>query len=415
MHIFVLAAALFGPYVLPSVGIAAYHVVIYGYGLYWLLSRRLLIQRRLFWPLLLLLATICSILLSTQFNGRPVALTSFLAEFDGLLLIVGIILAIDVIVQGLDRQALQNLLDTWAKLICLFLVSNSLLAVSMIFSEDLHLFRLFIGVDKVESGVWHASNVLGGRFTGMFIQPIDAGIAYSLGLLSLIYLRARNAVSLVTFIGTAALLIVGGALSISKAFLVLGVGLAALFFLMLGREAIKTSLVAIVPATLLAVPTLMVFEHWSGANFFLRFFNPASYSNGIIFELTGHRFGGKGSGAEQLLVDELTNVALIGKGFGQSVVFDNALYAFLFWGGLPALLFYLAFLGLLGLYWLTNRYYHHATTWLFIFVFLLFVGADMGGPVLVLNRTGPIVLGTLMLCLLVISIGDNLKADARER
>lgn len=84
-----------------------------------------------------------------------------------------------------------------------------------------------------EEGTAVATNALSNeRYTGLFNQPTEAGICYSLALLSLAYLarlRRRNHAVLITV--AAAVLIIGGVLAVSKVVLFGGVPLFFLFML----------------------------------------------------------------------------------------------------------------------------------------------------------------------------------------
>ncbi|WP_018503389.1 hypothetical protein [Parafrankia discariae] len=125
---------------------------------------------------------------------------------------------------GYNRTALLELVcRTMVAALCV----NSLIAAAQVLFDLSPILQRFwdggaAGTDTV--AVLAFGN---GRLSGIFNQPAEAGIAYSLGLFSAVYLFARPGRDRPILLGIAvALMVTGGVLCVSKVFLLLGVPLA---------------------------------------------------------------------------------------------------------------------------------------------------------------------------------------------
>jgi hypothetical protein len=141
-----------------------------------------------------------------------------------------------------------------------------------------------------------AANAAGnGRFTGIFDQPAEAGIAYGLALFFLIWLARRCAIRSTRLVTVAAILLVtGGILTLSKVFLLGGAPLAALTA-MRGHARTRVALTAACAAAGLWLAGLDgLLPTWQlGEAALLRLLHP-----GISFaaEYTAGRYGTAGGG-----------------------------------------------------------------------------------------------------------------------
>ena len=140
-----------------------------------------------------------------------------------------------------------------------------------------------------------AALVLGsGRFTGVFNSPVEAGFTYSLALFCLFYLlsvnRSRSARKLVPGI----LLAVGGILTVSKLFFLVGLPLAIFLVFWQHRRRLRIFVTAgVVGAGVWLLSATGSFPQWLGAGTISRLF--AAKGGGAARALTAGRLGDRGT------------------------------------------------------------------------------------------------------------------------
>lgn len=234
------------------------------------------------------------------------------------------------------------------------------------------------------------------RFSGIFNQPFEGGVAYSMGLFAWVYLdRLRRGSTLLEY-ACLLLVIAGGFVSVSKAFLLGGFWIAAAAWLF--TQGWRRMRIVPLVAALLAVgvPAYLALRTWCGAGHVLALLptevlQEAGLSWVLAFKnaaywYSGGRIGGGPSELVEQFLRVLRQAPLQGFGFGSAVVFDSGYAELLYQGGLVGLALYLFLLGYLAVcgWRLQRRGRPEGLLVLSIVGFIAFVG--LGGPVVTLNR-----------------------------
>ena len=154
------------------------------------------------------------------------------------------------LVAGLDNATLplatMTVAAIWMRLVpvpVLLRIASSMVVVAMALNGALAVVTSFAGFDGVPllsrfwaaggSGTTVAELAAGsGRYSGIFNQPAEAGVAYCLASFCLIYLvRSGTSVPRMVWVAMWALIIVGGLMTLSKIFIVGGVLVSACLIL----------------------------------------------------------------------------------------------------------------------------------------------------------------------------------------
>ena len=227
-----------------------------------------------------------------------------------------------------------------------------------------------------------------GRYCGIFAQPTDAGFMYSIALLCAVYLYRNRAM---IFALSATLLGIGGTLTVSKIFLLVGLPIVLwqTFRAPDGRHR-RLVLVLCVPMVVWIAAHTGIAPHWAGKDYLLRLM-PRNGSNTIELYTAG-RLGSSSSlsGA----IDAVLAVAPVG-GIGVqgiSVAYDNGWIEALVISGLIGVAAYTIVLVLLIGAWFRNRsQVSQAASSLAGGVAFISAGASVGTPALTANRCGTII------------------------
>ncbi len=275
-----------------------------------------------------------------------------------------------------DYEASRKLLSRVTYFFVFALFINTVLVVLSIFIPKIpEVLKMFHTYDFTHLSVAEESAVLG-RYTGIFCQPINAGFAYSLGLLLLVYAFKKNpAFTIMKYVLLLSLL-VGGMLVLSKVFMYVGLFLFLIYgilkknvFLMLARERI---FYIFLPVSVAAI--VCIFFIWSGKDFvvyLLNFFREKD----LLFALTSGRYGAETNGFMSYMLNKYGSI--VGAGYGLTTFDSGYLYYFLITGVggffifvlLNAYMFFLAICKKSE----ENR--------LLLFIVLLFVIANLGAPI----------------------------------
>lgn len=353
---------------------------------------------------LLLLANAAWCFVSTLVQS---ALTpDMLSAIDNFIQPLAVLMTGFYLAQHASRPFLERLLSTLCVAFTAGLALNALLALAMSQGHLLWLEHYYIrSITPTGESVWRNA-MLTGRFPGIFDQPFEAGFAYSLGLLALLYLRMQGRLSLPLLAVGIVLLLIGGFLSGSKAFLFGGIPLSLLSAFLSARS-LKQRMLATL-ASCCIVLTLVVFGTLGPDDSYVKrsllqiLSSQPSRPVELLEQLTAGRLAGPAVNIA-LARQVLEAAPLHGFGYAPpSVALDNGYLEFLYRGGLVSLLIYLIInLAFLLFFWRARRYSQTLATWFFI-VMVLLAGSALGGPTLTMNRVSVILWLLLVLgvCLL---------------
>jgi 4-amino-4-deoxy-L-arabinose transferase-like glycosyltransferase len=260
--------------------------------------------------------------------------------------------------------------------------------------------------------VWQNAASMG-RISGIFNQPMEAGIAYSIGLTAWMYwfstTKRIGVWKAVLLCG----IVIGGAMSVSKVFILGGVPLGIFYFAWGYRIRALIRPKFIISALLIVgflVPiSLVLMSKWIGTQFFLRLFEAKSLPDrNLIAIYSAGRFGSDESSVTQLFSLTFREAPFCGFGFGAFSPLDNGYLEFFYQGGFVALFIYVVILFILSSH--AVRFYNLARNecrLLFILIFLI-IGAGFGAPVFTINRSS-----IFLWALIVLSISASSFSNKR--
>jgi hypothetical protein len=338
----ILIVGAFTPYLGVALNVRWEHLIGYGLLVGVTVSQRLARHRILGtttpltgpWLALGSLAVVSTGLSSTSAFGRfPVERILALADSFllpvALVLVAGAYAASDSVVW---KVQMQRIISLFVIFVCL----NSLLIISFTAEQADSFVRQFwanpatVGI----RGTVADRALRGGRYGGIFNQPFDGGVAYTLALMGWAYLfvlyRSRQVSSALLALVSFGLIVVGGVSTGSKAFvygsvLVAGIAVLAKADPVRGRlgRAMKTTAVVGLGISAVVALELAAFDRFIGRL-------TAVGSNTSV--VTGGRWGSVGEYTDKLLGD----LSLFGIGIRGAQ--DDALRAYLQGGGLLGVL-----------------------------------------------------------------------------
>lgn len=330
-------------------------------------------------------------------NRTPYPYGSFPAGIDNLMLPLA---ALVVTWWWVSRFPGLNLVRVATKAIVFALSANAALTL-LYFGSPPSWLRMFWASGEGQTVADRATQL--GRYTGIFNQPAEAGIAYSLGLFCLVYVLHTSEAHRrsLYFLVSGTLLTVGGVVTTSKVFIIGGLPLVAYLILRNRRRRanlIALSLVALVGY--LVVRAMGWLPQWDGSAMISRLLGVRGQTFLSVF--TAGRLGEGGTlGASTASVME--NHLGFGVGAqGLAVAYDSAwVEALVVAGAVGTVLLAAVFLALLLRWWSLRGCLPRPEWMLGGAVALLLLGGSLGVPSLTGNRVST--LAWVLLGLLIVS------------
>jgi hypothetical protein len=393
--------AAFGPYLLPSVGVRLEHIVIYTLLVP---AVSVLVLRRdsvLGYPpllavfLLWVFATIWTATVTLLGDRYFASLPTAISYFENYLQPVVVTLVLAALIGRPGPAAAHHALIRACGALVTVLSINSVLALTSLVVDMRPLMFYFTGPEAVagQGTVWERAASMG-RFSGVFNQPLESGIAYSLGLLAWGF-RHRAGISGWSHRVGLVLLLIGGALSVSKVFLLGGLPLFLLYVVRYRAVLTLTARVDLRLAILVAASTLAVAQvvrSWTGFDYLLRLlrFSGGGLS-GILDLYTAGRFGGGETHVKYLFIWTWREAPVHGFGFAASPMLDSGYAEFMVQGGIVGLACYVGVLA--TLVWLGVSRLRSAPEEgrLLLACSALLIGASIGAPALTANRVSTVI------------------------
>jgi len=398
-----LLVAAFGPYLVPSIGLRTDHIIIYGMAAV-LFVRTLLSTRpiRVVPPSLAIVAILCCVLLWTLLataSGAAIAGRStiqIIADAENYTQPIAIVAVVMMATAGMTIAARQRLLASVAMVTCVLAVANAGVALATIKIDTWPLVQHFVGIRgnaQTDAGtVWQRAAQLG-RYTGLFDQPLEAGLAYSIAGLSWIYavavMRKTTVLRWVLLVGV----IVGGVLTVSKIFVIGGVVTMIMYALLSRARRIIIGWRALVAGGLATGIGAFVVGQWQGINRLLRLFDTGDVdAGGLLAKYTARRFGDEAFTVVTLFRRTYEESPIYGFGFGArgGLPIDNGYLEFFFQGGAVALGLYCIILLIMLAAAIRGLRGGSEEGKLLAALWILTTGAAFGGPVFTANRSSVI-------------------------
>jgi len=403
----IIVVAAFGIY-LTDFRLRLEHIIIYPLFFISLLmhalKRSLLTKvRPLFLLVVLLSMNFVWLVVATLVSTGEGTLWVALANADNFVIPIAIIFVLSAFIRNYSGKDAQRMLVKVCDLLVIILATNCLLTIVHVITGISFFFQPFLPPSDAVTGltVWDRSLNMG-RYIGLFATPFEAGITYSLGLFGWLYAanvkKKRNIFNQVLLV----LMIAGGMLTVSKAFL-LGLFIF-IVYLHTDYKRAKTvynwRLILLVP--LVFVLADIVVEKWAGLAFFQRLFSFEERSLpdlGMLY--SAGRYGTSGSDVWVRVACVFRESPFFGFGLGNRSVTDSAYLYNLWHGGLVALLFQLLVLFVLVRYGTKCFKYVEEAKFMTILTVYVVI-ANLGAPVLTKNKFATVV--WVIICLLMVIV-----------
>ncbi|MEO5663049.1 MAG: hypothetical protein ABIR39_07180 [Nocardioides sp.] len=215
------------------------------------------------------------------------------------------------LVAGLDNALLPlatiTVVGVWSRLVPVPLLLRTvswMVVVAMALNGALAVVTSFVGFDGIPllprfwaaggSGVTVAELAAGsGRYSGIFNQPAEAGVAYCLAAFCLIYLlRTGTDVSRKLWVAAWALIIIGGMMTLSKVFIVGGVLISAVLILTKRPHRMLLTVSAVVTVLVTAgLGALGWLGTWGASGMLGWYVASARAGDSLAYTLSAGRFG----------------------------------------------------------------------------------------------------------------------------
>ena len=413
--LYVILIASFGPYVIVDYGIRLEHIAIYTLlGCAFLtnisnIKDNISQYYEIYIPILLLIfiPIIGFFLLEHSVNYMKV-----LSQFENYLQPFAIVSISLLALNGLNYDRLINVFHSVLKLFVMLMGMHTIVSVLIYFFPEFWLWKMFTGnqvagsiiqfknqeIDQirgqliVELGdapfieastkVYNASELarVNGRISGIFTQLFEAGYAYSLALISWAYLTDRGTIKYKYLF--LVLIILGGILTYSKIFLVLGL---IFFIFLLNKNQIKQVLILSVSLIFLLYMIANYSDYSVTNNAFIdRLFDVNDFTFSEIIQIyTSGRFSAD-STIFSTFSEVLSNAPIFGYGYGYTGGSDFALLEVVILGGICGLLayFYLFFLFFYNTFKVNDR----VILKYYLILFVITTLTSLAAPTITANR-----------------------------
>ncbi len=379
----------FGPYIVPSLGLRFDQLIIYGLFIFLLLSNNLKLPRSSL--SLAIFFLLFALFLSPFFNAINsqyiLSQTLLVAQIENYFQPIATFLVFFSLMPS-HKDDLDKIMKYGLELILWLLALNTLLSIYIFLNPETALVNIFTGTKII--GDWEAFgsltnaelNLTTGKFAGIFSQTFIVGFAYSLGLLVWGFLYKNNEYLDYKKILVLIFILIGGVMSFSKVFLVIGL---PLFLLFMGLKM-----------------TLILIFTFSSFVLFLTLYNPAlfefisdyeamKYVYRLLNGFSGDFFNIYTSGrfsSDSLIVSGIIEALIahpfFGYGYGSIETSDFSIYEVIVLGGYVGLLSYLLIMltltiPIFTLHSLRDKYFYS-------FFMCLLVISSIAAPILTANR-----------------------------
>jgi hypothetical protein len=226
-------------------------------------------------------------------NDTPWESGSLLAGLDNALLPLATIITVS---HWCSVYSMQRLLAAITRVLVVVMALNAVVALTgcLLGLDSMPWLRRFWAADGTSTFVAELAEQMG-RYSGVFNQPAEAGIAYTLAALSLAYLQKRDLVATSWANVAWVLIVLGGMLTLSKVFvggLVLALGLVVVY----RRNAVRTSVVALgTVAAMCAASLTGWFSSWGASTMAGWYRYSIEAGDSPLYTLTAGRFGSAGT------------------------------------------------------------------------------------------------------------------------
>jgi hypothetical protein len=226
-------------------------------------------------------------------NNTPWESGSLLAGLDNALLPLATIITV---AHWCATHSMQRLLTAITRVLVVAMSLNAVVALAgcLLGLDSMPWLRIFWAADGTSTYVAELAQQMG-RYSGVFNQPAEAGIAYTLAALSLAYLQKRALVPALWANVGWVLIVVGGLLTLSKVF-VGGLVLALLLVLVYRTRVVRTAVVTLGTVAVMVGASLAGwFTAWGASTMAGWYRYSIEAGDSPLYTLTAGRFGAAGT------------------------------------------------------------------------------------------------------------------------
>lgn len=391
----------FTPYISPTSGIKGDNIIIYLIALMSLIilltRQKVLVNKYLTGIFMMWLVVFIFVVSRTVFGGGYISEYSFIAEIKNFSQPLAIMFIFLLIFLNFKIESIELILKKLS-IILVFLLSINTLWIFVGWNIDVSSINNYF-----VRGV--ANNAAGNnRFTGIFNQPMESGIAYSIGLIAWIYLVSKKFIQInVKYVILLALVIVGGIVSVSKIFIFGGLSIFFINLILRKKVLINSRKLFFWIPIILPILVIYISDSWKGTSYLNRLFIFENYrESGFLNVITAGRMGGQNSQQGVYFGKIWQSSPLIGQGMGSQEIYDSAFYHFFSSGGLIALSIYI--LILLYLCYSSFSFFtirsNGEESFFFLNITIIILISSFGSPVLTVNRAS--VICWVFICLIYV-------------
>lgn len=396
----------FGPYVFPSMGIRTEHIFLYSllpFAFLILLGNRRAVfyDQSMFFIFVLVFMLTVMTLLSTIFGYDNIidntSIGKIISHLEKYLRPMATIIVLCAFFCKVDTHKCRKALINVSKALLYMLAINTLLVLIQLVTDIsfiLDYFTVGMGAANLEVKSVAELAIMMGRFTGVFNQPAESGLAYGLGLFAWAYLSCLKVKSGIPFKGNYLLLvfvILGGFFSISKIFIVVGFPLFILYLVAVNKytHILNIKLFLFLLFGFLSIGYIIAQGDKDGTSRFYSLTTLMTATEDPVFMLTGGRFGNNDASLTSKFIKVWATDPLFGRGFASFVTLDSGYFEFFAQGGLICLIGFFSIL--IGMAWAALKNIKTDEGVLLMFVVIFISGAAVGMPPLTANRFSPII------------------------
>lgn len=387
----VITLATFGPYLFG--GIRTEQVVIYLVGIATIpaLGRlspagglRFLIP----WSLYIIVASLS--VLAPSMMVAPRGPGNLLAGYDNILPPLLLML---IIWTWVPVTAARSVLNLFGKLLASIMAANGLLAIIATRIDISSLLRPFWSSSTTDTTTAQLAEAMG-RYGGIFNQPAEAGIAYSLAGIAAIYVWKNRPALLALLL---VLISIGGLICVSKVFVLGGLPVIIIYWMIAQRGGRRLATIFALALVGLGVLQSGLLGQWTGFNYLARLINPDSDGGALAFYTAGRL--ATNSTYSTVISDALGYSPVVGVGAGGwAVPYDGAIPEALVVGGIFGLILYGVVV--VGIFTLARKGAPKPVRQFAFFFAVVVAGGSFGISPLTANRVGTLI--WIMAALLVL-------------
>lgn len=304
---------------------------------------------------------------------------SLISASEGLLSSL-VILIIFSFINFKDINELLSFFKVTSRIFLGILILSTMIAtLSMFF--DLNTLSLYLWGSESAVGFLAQSNY---RYTGLFNLPIEAGIAYTIGVFNLFFVRKYDLINERQILIISLSIIVGGLLSISKVFLLFGLPLIIVFLVV--NKNLKYVVSSIMIFTITYYSSTFILKDWDGLDFIKNFINNLIYGDSLIYSLTSSRFGEGSTQQSTLLKNILAESPIFGTGLGSLEIYDSTISLIISSGGLLYLSIFILVILIFIIYYKKFITFYYFENRMLVLYLIFIMAISLGTPIFWLNK-----------------------------